>query len=353
MENFWDSQFLGNRIENWAIVLAITLGGLFVIRISKFLFLKKIRLWAEKTSTHLDDFILSQIEKAVLPYLTIFCFYVGLLWLDHTPWPSVIRVAMVIISTFYLLKVISASLQYIILSYLKMQEDGETKQKQAKGLLIIMKVIVWISGILFLLANFGYDITTIIAGLGIGGIAIALAAQTILGDLFSYFVILFDRPFEIGDFITVGEKVGVVEYIGIKTTRLKALSGEQLIFSNKNLTESWIHNYKRMEKRRSLFTLGVTYQTTAKQIGLIPDLVKKIIDEVEGVDFDRGHFSGFGDFSLNFEFVYYLENADFQTYMDKQQIIYTRIFTAFESHGIDFAFPTQTLFINREKKAKE
>ena len=188
MESFWDTQFLGNRFENWAIVLAITLGGLLVIRMAKFHFLKKIRLWAEKTSTNFDDFIISQMERAVLPYLTIFCVYIGLQWLDHTPWPSVIKVAMVMVSTYYLLKIISATLQYIILSYLKIQEDGETKQKQARGLLIIMKVIVWISGALFLLDNFGYDITTIIAGLGIGGIAIALAAQTILGDLFSYFV---------------------------------------------------------------------------------------------------------------------------------------------------------------------
>lgn len=349
MTSFWDQPFLNNSIRNWGLVLAIILGGLVLLRILRYIFLKKIRIWAEKTSTNFDDFILLLIEKMVLPFLSILCFYIGLHWLENIPNPPVIRVAIIVVATFFLLRIISASLQYGIISYLKLQEDAETKQKQASGLLIIMKFIVWSLGVLFLLDNFGYNITTIVAGLGIGGIAIALAAQTILADLFSYFVILFDRPFEIDDFIVVDDKVGVVEYIGIKTTRLKALSGEQLIFSNKNLTDSIIHNYKRMEKRRSLFSLGVTYQTPSRQLERIPEMVKSIIDLQEGVIFDRGHFSGFGDFSLNFEFVYYIENADFQTYMDMQQSIYLKIHLAFEKEGIEFAFPTQTLYVARDK----
>ena len=165
-------------------------------------------------------------------------------------------------------------------------------------------------GIVFLLDNLGYNVTTIIAGLGIGGIAIALAAQAILGDLFSYFVILFDRPFEIGGFIIVDDKMGVVEYIGIKTTRLRTLGREQLVCSNKDLTDSRVHNYKCMEKRRVVFSVGITYKATAETLETIPQLVKDIITRYDDVVFDHGHLSGFGNFSLNFEFVYYILSSD-------------------------------------------
>ena len=183
--------------------------------------------------------------------------------------------------------------------------------------------------------------------LGIGGIAIALAAQTILGDLFSYFVIFFDRPFEIGDFIVIDDKSGVVEHIGIKTTRIRTLGGEQLICSNTDLTNSGLHNYKRLQKRRILFNLGVTYQTSHQQISEIPGILKGIVESKPYVTFDRAHFSGYGDFSLNFEIVYYILDSDYTFYMDKQQAIYLDILKAFEERGIEFAYPTQTLMMQQ------
>ncbi|MNR00085.1 Low conductance mechanosensitive channel YnaI [compost metagenome] len=171
-----------------------------------------------------------------------------------------------------------------------------------------------------------------------------------MGDLFSYFVIFFDRPFEIGDFVQLGPDNGVIEYIGIKTTRIRTLSGEQLICSNTDLTNSRLRNYKRMEKRRIVFSLGVTYQTTHSQLSEIPIIVKEIIASKSQLQFDRGHFSGYGDFSLNFEFVYYVLDADYNLYMDNQQEVYLEIFSAFEKVGIDFAYPTQTLIMDKEIK---
>jgi small-conductance mechanosensitive channel len=202
-------------------------------------------------------------------------------------------------------------------------------------------------GLVFLLDNLGFEISAVIAGLGIGGIAIALAAQAILGDLFSYFVIFFDRPFEIGDFIVIGDKKGNVEYIGIKTTRLRSLSGEQLVFSNTDLTNSRIQNFRRMERRRVVFKLGVVYETPGNQLAEIPVIVKEIIDEQPDVTFDRGHFASYGDFSLNFEFVYYVMSSDYNKYMDTQQAINLKIYQEFEKRGIVFAYPTQTLYLNK------
>ena len=199
-----------------------------------------------------------------------------------------------------------------------------------------------------MLDNLGFEVSTVIAGLGIGGIAIALAAQAILGDLFSYFVIFFDRPFEIGDFVILpNEFMGTIEYIGIKTTRIRSLSGEQIVVANTDLTNSRIRNYKRMERRRVVFKLGVIYQTTSKQLAEIATIVKTIIENQSDTTFDRGHFQSYGDFSLNFEFVYYVLSGDYNKYMDTQQAINLKIYEEFEKRGIEFAYPTQTLFVSK------
>ena len=192
----------------------------------------------------------------------------------------------------------------------------------------------------------------VVAGLGITGIAVALAAQTILGDLFNYFVILFDRPFKRGDFVIIDDFLGVIVHIGIKTTRIQSLWGEELVFSNTDLTSSRIKNYKKMEKRRVLFKLGVTYQTTSEQIKKIPQIIRGIIEKVEDTIFDRAHFQSYGDFSLDIESVYYVIGNDYNKYMDIQQQINFAIKEAFEKEGIEFAYPTRTLFINKEEQAK-
>ena len=199
----------------------------------------------------------------------------------------------------------------------------------------------------FFLDNMGFEISAVIAGLGIGGIAVALAAQTILKDLFSYFSILFDRPFEIGDFIIIGEYLGTIEHIGIKTTRIRSLGGEQVILSNTDLTSSRVRNYKRMDKRRVLFKLGVTYQTSLEQLKAIPGIIKNAIENVEDTIFDRAHFFSYGDFSLVFEVVYYVKSRDYNKYMDIQQEINFAINEEFKNRDIEFAYPTQTLYLNK------
>ena len=351
MNTFWNTVYFGNTLINWLIAAAIITGGLILLRLTKSVVLVLLKKWSQKTSNSLDDFLVSMVEKSLIPFIYVMVIYTGLHWLKlSTGATSVISTILLLVSTFFILKSITATLQYFIHSFLKTREDGEAKQKQVRGILLIGKSLIWIMGIVFLLDNMGYNISTIIAGLGIGGIAIALAAQTILGDLFSYFVILFDRPFEIGDFIIVDDKMGVVENIGIKTTRLRNLAGEQLVCSNKDLTDSRIHNYKRMEKRRVVFNLGVTYQTTPALLESIPAMVEKIISNKDDVLFERAHFSGFGDFSLNFEIVYYILSGDYILFMDQQQNINFEIYRTFERKKISFAYPTQSLFISKENE---
>lgn len=198
---------------------------------------------------------------------------------------------------------------------------------------------------LMILDNLGFNITTLVASLGIGGIAIALAVQNVLADLFASLSIGLDKPFVVGDFIIVGDMMGTVEHVGLKTTRLRSLSGEQLIFSNTDLLQSRIRNYKRMYERRIVFTFGVLYDTPRDALGRLPGIVREIIESQDGVRFDRAHFFSFGDSSLDFEVVYYVLDADFNHYMDIQQAINLAMIDRFVELGVAFAFPTRTLHI--------
>jgi len=212
---------------------------------------------------------------------------------------------------------------------------------------IIIKIILWIIGLLLILSNLGINITSLVAGLGIGGIAIALALQNILSDLFSSFAIYFDKPFKVGDFIIIGKDMGTVEQIGIKTTRLRALQGEQIVISNQELTSARIQNFKKLSERRVAFELGVVYGTPDDKMKKIPELIEKIIKETKDTRFDRSHFKSFGDFALIFETVYYITSGEYLDYMNAQQEIGLKIKEKFSTEEIEFAYPTQTLFLNK------
>ena len=350
MQSFLNQSFLGNSIWQYISAVIVLIIGIIAVKIFKKVVLSKLKKWAEKTKTAIDDFLLKQSEKIIIPLL-----YYGSVYLAVTSLTlnykieKFIDYASIILVTFFVIRLITSIINVGLDVYLGRRGAADSKRKELKGITSILNILIWLFGIMFLLENLGFNIGTIIAGLGIGGIAIALAAQTILGDLFSYFVIFLDRPFEIGDFIVVGDKSGAVEYIGIKSTRLRAIGGEQLVISNKDLTDSRIHNYKKMEKRRVVFNLGVTYQTTVEQLAAIPKIVKETIEEQNEVTFDRAHFATYGDSSLNFECVYYVIGADYTKYMDIQQAINLKIYKEFEKLGVEFAYPTRTVFISKDE----
>jgi len=206
-----------------------------------------------------------------------------------------------------------------------------------------VRVLLWSALILLGLQNAGVNVSAALTGLGIGGVAVALAVQNILSDIFASVAIVLDRPFVIGDFITVGDLLGTVEHIGLKTTRLRSLYGEQLVLSNAQLLQSSIKNYKRMQERRVTFGFGVTYQTPRSAVATIPGIVRAAIDQQDDVRFDRAHFKGFGDSALEFEVVYYVLSPDYNRYMDIQQAINLEIMEQFEREEIRFAHPMRTL----------
>jgi small-conductance mechanosensitive channel len=349
MQNFFNQTIFNNRLWDYLVLVIVLLLGLIIIKFFKRYLLKHLKAWSAKTTTNIDDFAIRTLEKKLFPLLYYSLIYFGLngLKLDVLIKRS-INILGVALLLYYSVRFALDTISYIMEYVWAKKEVDESRKGALNGVVLVFKVMVWGLTVIIFLDNLGVKVSGIVAGLGIGGVAVALAAQAILGDLFSYFTIFFDRPFEIGDFIITGEFLGTVEHIGVKTTRLRSLSGEQLIFSNSDLTNSRLRNYKRMERRRVLFQIGVTYETDTAALKAIPGIIKDIISGFAGTVFDRAHFASYGDFSLNFEIVYYVLGSDYNRYMDIQQEINFQIKEEFEQRGIEFAYPTQTLFLKKE-----
>ncbi len=320
-----------------------------------FIFERYLTRLTEKTKTRLDDEILHNIKKPIYLIVLLIGSYYALNFLTFLkPYSELLTqiftVAEILVVTFVITRVVN-----VLVTWYAEKSAERDKGKMSEHLLFIFKkiihVFVYLCTFLFILSVFKIDLTGITIGLGVGGIAIALALQNILGDVFSAFSIYFDKPFEIGDFIVIADYSGTVKKIGIKSTRVELLQGEELVVSNKELTSAKIRNFKKMKKRRIAFTIGVTYDTPVEKLKRIPNMIKEIIDEkkLPYVDsLDRVHFKEFGDFSLNFEIVYYMKTRDYVKYMDMQQEINLAIKEAFEKESIEIAFPTQTIFLNKE-----
>ena len=351
-----ETVFFENTLQSYLIVIGAIVVGLLIIRLLKRSILAWLNRTVTNTSTTVDDFLMDGISTALLPLLYFGVFYFALKslilphWLDRA-----LDIAAIFLWTFLVTRLIIFSIQYFLRSYLARRGRGKgtTSFQQLKGIMLIISALIWIIAILFFIDNLGYNVTTLLTGLGIGGIAIALATQSIIADLFNYFVLFFDRPFEVGDFVVVEDKSGTVESIGIKTTRVRALTGEQLVFSNTDLTNSRLHNFKRLERRRIVFTLGVTYDTPKEKLIKIPGIIQEAVTSQHDTLFDRAHFLSYGDFSLTFEVVYFVLSADYNQYMDINQAINLHLYNAFQKEGIEFAYPTQSLIVRNPVTANE
>lgn len=346
MPEFLYTVFLNNTILNYLIVLIALILSIVVIRIITLIFLRRLSKRAKKSQRTTDDFLIRGIRKQVVPILYFMAFYLCIKILNLDPTIiKIIDVAVLFVCTVLGALFVSTIVVLIFRKYWKKKNSELDNSLVSKLIGGIIKTVIWIIAIVLFLDNIGVKITSIVAGMGIGGIAIAFAAQSILSDIFCYFTIFFDRPFEIGDFIISGTQMGTVEHIGVKTTRLRSLGGEELIFSNADLTSSRISNYKSLQQRRVLFTIGVTYDTPLEKLKEIPGLIKDIISSIPETTFTRTHFFSYAASSLNFEIVYFVLSDDYDKYMDIHQELNLKIKEEFEKHQIQFAFPTQTVHI--------
>lgn len=352
INNFFQEVYFHNRIIDYISAIAIFLLAVLAITILKNFLIKALQTFARKKSTTIDKRFVDNFQNKMKPFVNLLyfgSFYLGFYQLNIPSFlEKTVNIFIVALLIFYSVRFILSILSYFLENYWIKKETDSTRITAIRGVETFLKVILWSIAVIILLDNMGVQVSALVAGLGIGGIAIALAAQNILGDLFSYFIIYFDHPFEIGDFITIDSFSGTIENIGIKTTRIRSLGGEEIIFSNTDLVNSRLRNYKRMRKRRILFNFGVIHQTSTEQLKNISAIIKEIFNRIDGASLDRVHFSAYGDFSLNFEVVYYVNSRDYNKYMDIQQEINFQMKEEFEKHNIEFAYPTQTLFLSKE-----
>ncbi|HOM86984.1 MAG TPA: mechanosensitive ion channel family protein [Spirochaetota bacterium] len=350
LERLLNIRLFNNTVKEYCVSLLIFIVGIIAIYIFKTIIIRLLKSWARKTTTELDDIAVEAFEKKFIPLIYICSFYVSIIQLTlHPSLKKTLDVIVLILMTIFGVMFVLNGIK-IFISAIIQKEGNVTKQKALRALNPLIQILVWSFAIFILLENLGIKLTPLIAGLGIGGLAVALAAQNILGDLFAYFVMLFDRPFEIEDFIIIDKDfMGTVEKIGIKSSKIRGIGGEQIIISNTNLANARVRNYKRMNRRRVVFTIGVVYETGLEDLTLIPEIIKEIIQNIDGTTFDRAHFFSYGDFSLNFEIVYYVNSNDYNVYMDIQQEINLKIKDEFEKHNIEFAYPTSLIYVTKSK----
>ncbi len=339
--------FYGEIIAAILLFLGAFIIGWIVYHIFEHYFSK----WAAKTKTTLDDEIIKNTKRPIYFFVIVVGFYYAIDQLSILKPYEFYVTQIFLVAEVFLVAYIITRIINVLLSWYAERKVKTGKKGLSSNILLVFKkllhVFVYIFAFLYLLYVSKIDLSGAVVGLGVIGIAIAFALQSILGDAFSAFTIYFDRPFEIGDYVVIGNHEGTVTNISMKSTRLKLLQGEELIVSNKEITSGSLRNFKKMENRRVVFSLSVTYDTPNEKLKKIPLILKQIISSCENVEFQRVHFKELGTFSLNFEIVYLLNSPDYVKYLDVQQTINYGIKEVFEKEHIDLAFPTQTIQLNQ------
>lgn len=344
---FLEITLWGDTLRTYLVVFLVLAAIFIFFRFVFRMIFSRLEKYAAKTQTDIDDAIFKMLEyNRWIIFSSLVLIYIDLALRLTPSIDAIVSNVALVITVLLAMRIINFWIQYAVdKTILYKTEAPEQFTIQLLGK--IGKSLVWIFGGLFLISSFGYNITSLITGLGIGGIAIALALQSILGDLISSVTIYLDKPFQVGDFIVLGDKMGTVSNIGLKTTRIISLHGEELVISNKKLTESDIQNFGRMKQRRVLFNLSVPYDTPLKKMKKVPENVKKIIESVADTQFERTHFKIFGEHAKIFEIVFFIKSKDHKTYMDRLQEVNFKIQEWFEKEKIEFAFPSQTIYLKK------
>lgn len=340
--------FLGNTVQAYLLSLAMILAGILAVWILDQTVVRGLKRLAQRTASNLDDFFFDTAEKFFLPALYVVAVYLGLKHLALSPaLVKGLRAMVVVLIAVQGVRFVSGIARKLLERHMRhraeSEEEAELEMRSVRGILVFVNIVGWIMASILVMDNLGIKVSTFVAGLGIGGIAIALAAQAVLGDLFSYFVIFFDRPFQVGHSIKIGNFQGEVESIGIKTTRLRSIGGETIVMSNKYLTDNQVQNYRLLLRRRVLSTFDVDYSTPDAKLREIPALVRSITAGLPQATLERAHLRSFEESGLRFEVVFFVEAAEYGVYMDHIQEFNLQLKEGLESRGIAFAFPTRVM----------
>ncbi len=343
-----DTTFFGISMANALVALGVALIAYLVFTQVLRLLLNRLSRLAQNSNTHVDDMLVEVLANTNRTLLVLVSMLIGVGILDLPDrWAARVSQLWFVALALQIALWANTAVTLGLRRHAERQAAAGSANGSAAATLISwgLRTVLWAIVLLAMLSNLGVNVTAFVASLGVGGIAVALAAQNILGDLFASVAIAVDKPFEVGDFIVLGSVAGTVELVGVKTTRIRSLGGEQIVMSSTELLKQTISNYKRLQQRRIVFGFGVTYQTTVDMMKQIPDIVRKIIGESEQLRFDRAHFKSYGESSLDFEVVYFVLKPDYNVYMDEQQRINIRLMEEFAALGAEFAFPTRVVYM--------
>lgn len=336
-----------NDLSVWAIAVGVAVGLFLVLSMAKRVAVRMLAAVAAKRSNEIASLTAAVLGKTGRLFFFVVALFAGGHFLSLGPQATSFLDAVLVLGFLFQLGLWGNAAVGFWLSALRQKRQADSGGIASLGLLgLALRLVLWSVVLLLGLDNLGVNVTGLVAGLGISGIAIALAVQNILGDLLSSISIILDKPFEIGDFVVVDQYLGSVEYIGWKTTRVRSLSGEQIIFSNSDLLKSRIRNYKRMAERRIAFTVGTTYDTPPEKVEAVPGMMREAVEGCADTRFDRAHFKEFGESALIFECVYYVLSPDYNRYMDIQQKVNLTILRRFARESVTLAFPTRTIHVN-------
>ena len=337
-----------NTLQDGAYALLAAIAFMLVLQVLLKLALRNLGRVARSTNTVIDDFFVDIMSARRSLFVVVTGLFLGthFLTLPANLEKFVDRVFIAIVIFQMGVWVNRGIIFWLRHRFSQGGKEDEGARAMTMSLLSFLgRVVLWAVVLLLMLDNLGINVTALVTSLGIGGIAVALAVQNILGDLFAALAIAIDKPFVVGDFIVVGDILGSVEHVGLKTTRIRSLDGEQIILSNNDLLNSRIHNFKRMKERRAVFGIGVTYDTPMEKLELVAPLIRQAIEAQDDVRVDRVHFKKLGDFALEFEAVYYVLKPEYGALMDVQQGINMQLVRSFAQQSIEFAFPTQTVHL--------
>jgi len=337
-------------VTKYIVAAGIFFALVVLFKVIQVVIIGRLHALSKRTSTDVDDVIIEAVKGIRSWVYVLVALFIALQLFTLPDVASKLLSGIVYFAIVWqAIEIALCFIDYGSTRFLEKDEDGDgiidPGSTTASHMVTLMaRIVLWALGVIFVLSNMGIEVTSLIAGLGIGGIAVAFALQGVLSDLFASFSIYLDKPFRIGDYIVLGADSGVVERIGIKTTRIRTLQGEELVVSNAELTAARVQNFKKMKERRTAMQFGVTYETAHDKVKQINGIVTRIFGSIEGARLDRVHFTTFADSALLFDVVFYVDSPEYADFLDRQQQFNFELMDKFAEVGIDFAYPTQTLY---------
>lgn len=353
---FLHDRWMGASYLQWLVATVIVFGATPLMILARSLLARRLRTLASRSTTDLDDFLVTLVERTRGWFFALVALRMATLIFDlPTRWDVRAQVMLVGGGMVQGGLWAAALVRYLVDHRFArhMRTDGQVIPVAQTLLRFAGLVIVWSIVLLAVLSSLGIDITALVAGLGVGGVAVALAVQTLLGDVLASISIAMDKPFVPGDYIAVGQDQGTVRRISLRSTVLGGLGGEEIVLANSDLLSSRINNFTRMVERRVSFSVGVQYDTSQEQLEALPGLLRAAVEAQDKVRFDRATLTKLADSALQYDIVYWVLSPEYGVYAQIHQAVLFTLIRTMRAAGYEFAFPSRTLYIAQPETTAE